>query len=96
MSGSIRKFFVYILPKQGVFNNGTTDLKETAKFFEERFDIDLGQFHITFFEKRARKSERTKFLNSLRHTLVKRMERWMRFSIIKRFLKPIAVLKECT
>ena len=65
---------IYALHAEGVFNNGTTDLKETAKFFEETFDIDLGQFHRTFFEIRARKSERTKFLNSLRDTLVKRMD----------------------
>ncbi|WP_415039018.1 RteC domain-containing protein [Flavobacterium sp.] len=65
---------IYALHAEGVFNNGTTDLKETAKFFEETFDIDLGQFHRTFFEMRARKSEKTKFLNSLRDTLVKRMD----------------------
>lgn len=65
---------IYALHAEGVFNNGTTDLKETAKFFEETFDIDLGQFHRTFFEMRARKSERTKFLNSLRDTLVRRMD----------------------
>ena len=51
--------FIYALHAQGVFNNGTTDLKETAKFFEETFDIDLAQFHSTFFEMRARKSEKT-------------------------------------
>jgi len=65
---------IYALHAEGVFNNGMTDLKETAKFFEETFDIDLGQFHRTFFEMRARKSERTKFLNSLRETLVRRMD----------------------
>ncbi|MFT3795234.1 RteC domain-containing protein [Flavobacterium sp.] len=65
---------IYALHAEGVFNNGNTDLKETAKFFEETFDIDLGQFHRTFFEMRARKSERTKFLNSLRDTLVRRMD----------------------
>lgn len=65
---------IYALHAEGVFNNGTTDLKETAKFFEETFEIDLGQFHRTFFEIRARKSERTKFLNSLRDTLVRRMD----------------------
>jgi len=65
---------VYALHAEGVFNNGTSDLKETAKFFEEVFDVDLGQFHRTFFEMRARKADRTKFLNSLRDTLVRRMD----------------------
>lgn len=65
---------VYALHAEGVFNNGASDLKETAKFFEEIFDVDLGQFHRTFFEMRARKADRTKFLNSLRDTLVRRMD----------------------
>ena len=65
---------IYALHAEGVFNNGMTDLKETAKFFEETFDVDLGQFHRTFFEMRARKSERTKFLNSLRDGLIRRMD----------------------
>ena len=65
---------VYALHAEGVFNNGASDLKETAKFFEEVFDVDLGQFHRTFFEMRARKADRTKFLNSLRDTLVRRMD----------------------
>lgn len=65
---------IYALHAEGVFNNGASDLKETAKFFEEIFDVDLGQFHRTFFEMRARKADRTKFLNSLRDTLVRRMD----------------------
>jgi hypothetical protein len=65
---------VYALHAEGVFNNGASDLKETAKFFEEVFDVDLGQFHRTFFEMRARKADRTKFLNTLRDTLIRRMD----------------------
>ena len=65
---------VYALHTEGVFNNGASDLKETATFFEEVFDVDLGQFHRTFFEMRARKADRTKFLNSLRDTLIRRMD----------------------
>lgn len=65
---------IYALHAEGVLNNGATDLKETTKFFEETFAVDLGQYHRTFFEMRARKSERTKFLNSLRKTLVSKMD----------------------
>jgi hypothetical protein len=65
---------IYALHAEGVFNNGASDLKETAKFFEEIFDVDLGQFHRTFFEMRARKADRTKFLNSLRDTLLRKMD----------------------
>jgi RteC protein len=65
---------VFALHAEGVFNNGKSDLKETVGFFEEAFGVDLGQFHRTFYEMRARKSERTRFLNSLRETLVRRMD----------------------
>ncbi|HEY0092503.1 MAG TPA: RteC domain-containing protein, partial [Flavobacterium sp.] len=65
---------VYALHTQEVFNNGACDLKDIMAFFSKSFDIDLAQFHRTFFEISARKSERTKFLSSLKDSLVKRME----------------------
>ncbi len=65
---------LYALHTEGVFNNGTSDLKDVAEYFETVFNIDLGQYHRTFLEIRMRKSEQTKFLNSLKEKLVKRME----------------------
>lgn len=65
---------IYGLHTEGVFDNGKTELKELAAFFEEIFEIELGQFHRTFLEIRARKSERTKFLNTLRENLIIRMD----------------------
>lgn len=65
---------IYALHAEGVFNNGSSDLKEVAGFFESALNVDLGQFHRAFLEIRMRKSERTKFLNSLRETLVRRMD----------------------
>ena len=65
---------IYALHAYGVFNNGASDLKDVAGFFEEVLNIDLGQFHRTFLEIRMRKSERTKFLNSLQTSVLKRME----------------------
>lgn len=65
---------LYALHTEGVFNNGTSDLKDVAEYFENVFNIDLGQYHRTFLEIRMRKSEQTKFLNSLKEKLVKRME----------------------
>lgn len=64
---------IYALHAEGVFNNGTSDLKDIAGFFESTFHVELGQFHRAFLEMRIR-TERTKFLNSLRETLVKRMD----------------------
>jgi hypothetical protein len=49
-----------------VFNNGASDLKDIAEYFENTFNIDLGQYHRAFLEIRARKSDQTKFLNTLK------------------------------
>ncbi len=65
---------IYALHTEGVFNNGASELKEVTTFFENAFDVDLGQFNRTFLEIRARKSERTKFLNVLREKLILRMD----------------------
>lgn len=65
---------LYALHSEKVFNNGTSDLKDIAEYFEKIFEIDLGQYHRAFLEIRMRKSDQTKFLNSLKEKLVKRME----------------------
>ncbi|QOG90695.1 RteC domain-containing protein [Flavobacterium columnare] len=65
---------LYALHTEGVFNNGASDLKDVAEYFENIFNIDLGQYHRAFLEIRMRKSDQTKFLNSLKEKLVKRME----------------------
>ncbi|MFV8333150.1 RteC domain-containing protein [Flavobacterium sp. GSP14] len=66
---------IYALHTEGVFNNGTAGLKEVTAFFETAFNIDLGQFHRVFLEIRNRKSERTKFLNTLKTKLITRMDK---------------------
>lgn len=65
---------VYALHTEGVFNNGASDLKDIASFFETAFAINLGQYNRTFIEIRARKPERTKFLSALKEKLLKRMD----------------------
>lgn len=65
---------LYALHSEGVFNNGTIDLKDIAEYFEHIFEVDLGQYRRTFHEIRARKSDRTKFIMTLNETLLKRME----------------------
>lgn len=65
---------IYALHTEGVFNNGATGLKEVTTFFESSFNIDLGQFNRVFLEIRNRKSERTKFLNTLKNKLIIRMD----------------------
>lgn len=65
---------IYALHSEGAFNQGTADLKEVAQFFERSFQIELGQYHRAYIEMRLRKNERTKFLNSLKERLLRRME----------------------
>ena len=65
---------IYALYAQGVFNNGNTDIKLIAKTFESTFNIDLGDFYHTFMELKARKINRTKFLDILCEALIKKMD----------------------
>lgn len=65
---------VYALHSKGVFNNGNTDIKLICKTFEHMFNIDLGDFYHTFMELKARKINRTKFLDNLRDALIIKMD----------------------
>jgi hypothetical protein len=65
---------IYALHTEGIFNNGASGLKEVTTFFESAFNIDLGQFNRVFLEIRNRKSDRTKFLNTLKNKLIIRMD----------------------
>ena len=65
---------IYSLHYQGVFDNGNADIRLIAKYFEDVFNINLGNFYQTFLELRNRKMNTTKFLNTLRETLMKKMD----------------------
>ena len=65
---------IYALHSQGVLNNGNADIKLIVKMFERNFNIDLGDFYHTFMELKSRKINRTKFIDGLRDTLIKKMD----------------------
>ena len=65
---------IYALHAKGVFNNSNASLKEVADFFQQAFDVDLGNYHRSYLEIRQRKIERTKFLDSLILSLNNRMD----------------------
>lgn len=65
---------IYALHSAGVFNNGKADIKEIAQYFEQTFDIDLGQNNRVFYDIRARKNNKTKFLDIIREALIKRIK----------------------
>lgn len=65
---------IYALYYQGIFDNGNSDIRLIAKYFEDTFNIDLGNFYQTYLELRTRKVNRTKFLDVLREGLIKKMD----------------------
>ena len=65
---------IYSLHSQGSIDNGNADIKIISKTFENMFNIDLGDFYHSYLELKARKMNRTKFLDSLRDALIKRMD----------------------
>lgn len=65
---------IYALHYQGVFDNGKSDIRLIAQYFESTFNIDLGNFYHTYLELRNRKVNRTKFLDALRDYLIKKMD----------------------
>ena len=65
---------IYALHSQGVLDNGKADIKEIANYFEQVFNVDLGDYYRTYLEIRVRKTGRTKFLSLLQESLIKRMD----------------------
>lgn len=65
---------IYALHSQGVINNGNIDIKVITKTFERAFNVDLGDFYHTYLELKNRKVNRTKFLDSLRDGLIRKMD----------------------
>lgn len=65
---------IYALHTAGVFNNGNCELREIVQLCVKTCNVDLGQFHRTFIEITARKSDRTKFLTVLQKALLQKME----------------------
>jgi hypothetical protein len=65
---------IYALHYQGGLDNGKADIKEIASYFEQMFNIDLGDYYRTYLEIRNRKTGRTKYLDSLKEILTKRMD----------------------
>ena len=64
---------IYALHSQGVFDNGNVDIKVISKIFESAFNVNLGDFYHTFMELKSRKINRTKFLDNLRDSLIRKM-----------------------
>lgn len=64
---------IYALQSSGVVNSGTADIKELAAVCEQIFNIELGNYYHTFIEIRSRKCNKTKFLDKMKESLLKRI-----------------------
>jgi len=64
---------IYSLQTSNIFGSNT-DIKEIASYFENVFNIDLGDYYRIYMELRIRKTGRTKFVDSLKEKLIKRMD----------------------
>ena len=65
---------IYALQATGSFNNGKADVKEIAAFFETAFDTNLGDLYRNYHELRYRKVNRTKYIDTLKENIIKRMD----------------------
>ena len=65
---------IYALKASGAISDGQTGIKEIASTCEILFDIKLGNWYRKFLEIRSRKIERTKFIDRLKLSLIRRME----------------------
>lgn len=66
---------IFALHAAGVFQNGNAEISKIAKAFEYIFNIELGNIHKTFAEICARENDQTKFLDKLKISLLKRIEK---------------------
>jgi len=65
---------IYALYASQSPNNGKIEIQNLASFFQQSFNIELGDFYRKYLEIKARKYNPTKFLDTLRDALVKKME----------------------
>lgn len=65
---------IYALHTQDVFDKGRVGLKDIASGFENMFNVKLGDYYRLFLDIRMRKSGRTKFIDSMKENLLRRMD----------------------
>lgn len=65
---------IYGLYASQSLNNGKVDISELANFFQVHFNVELGDYYRRYLEIKGRKNNPTKFLDSMREALLKKME----------------------
>ncbi len=65
---------IYALQSSGAISDGRADVKEICRQFEMIFNFSAGDIYRTFLSIKLRKSDRTRFIDSLSTTLRQRLE----------------------
>lgn len=66
---------IYALQSSRAINNGKVDIKELASFCEDILNVELEGYYHTYLGLRSRKKNKTKFLDTLKKSLLRRMEK---------------------
>lgn len=64
----------YALACSGDINYGNIEIKEIMDFLATVFNVDLGEYYGAYISMKARKKDRTAYLNYLSQVLIKRMD----------------------
>ena len=65
--------FIYAIHSVKCINHGNIEIKEIANFMESLFKMDLGDFYRDYLQIKNRQNP-TKFLDSLKASLIKRID----------------------
>lgn len=65
---------IYGLHSCGVINNGNVEVKQIAAFFEEHFNVQIGNWYRAFQDMRERKTNKTIFTDQLKKKILERMD----------------------
>lgn len=65
---------IYGLHSCGVINNGNVEVKQIAAFFEEHFNVQIGNWYRAFQDMRERKANKTIFTDQLKKKILERMD----------------------
>ncbi len=64
---------LYAINATGAIKNGKVDIRSQAKICESLFGIELGNYYKTYGEIKARGKNKTKFLDNLKFSLLRKM-----------------------
>lgn len=66
---------IYAIHNISVLEHGNIDIKEITFHFEKIFNVSLGDYYRIFHDIRFRKTNQTKFLDKLKDSFVKRLQK---------------------